>query len=59
MLTSRRRRGAYYGIIGGVWAIASSLGPIIGGVFTEVRISHALKGYRIANSTTESQLALV
>lgn len=33
-LFSPRRRGAYYGIIGGVWAIASSLGPIIGGVFT-------------------------
>ena len=34
-LFSQRRRGAYYGIIGGVWAIASSLGPIMGGVFTE------------------------
>lgn len=34
-LFSPRRRGAYYGIIGGVWAIASSLGPILGGVFTE------------------------
>lgn len=35
-LFSPRRRGAYYGVIGGVWAIASSLGPIIGGAFTEV-----------------------
>jgi len=34
-LFSPRRRGAYYGIIGGVWAIASSVGPIIGGAFTE------------------------
>lgn len=34
-LFSQRRRGAYYGIIGGVWAIASSLGPILGGAFTE------------------------
>jgi len=32
---SMRNRGAYYGIIGGVWAVASSLGPILGGVFTE------------------------
>ena len=34
-LFSPRRRGAYYGIIGGVWAIASSLGPIVGGAFTQ------------------------
>lgn len=33
-LFSPRRRGAYYGVIGGVWALASSLGPIIGGAFT-------------------------
>jgi len=35
LLILHRRRGAYYGIIGGVWAIASSLGPIVGGAFTE------------------------
>lgn len=34
-LFSMRRRGAYFGIIGGVWALASAIGPIIGGVFTE------------------------
>ncbi|KAI9669406.1 MAG: hypothetical protein M1831_000442 [Alyxoria varia] len=34
-LFSPRRRGTYYGIIGAVWAIASSLGPIIGGAFTQ------------------------
>ena len=34
-LFSLRSRGAFYGIIGGVWAIASSIGPIIGGAFTE------------------------
>lgn len=30
-----RSRGAFYGIIGGVWAIASSIGPIIGGALTQ------------------------
>lgn len=34
-LFSMRRRGAYFGIIGGVWAFASAVGPILGGVFTE------------------------
>ncbi|KAF2099671.1 MFS general substrate transporter [Rhizodiscina lignyota] len=34
-LFSMRSRGAYYGIIGMVWAIASALGPIIGGAFTD------------------------
>ena len=34
-LFSLRTRGAFYGIIGGVWAIASSIGPIIGGAFTQ------------------------
>ncbi|KAF2421008.1 hypothetical protein EJ08DRAFT_641776 [Tothia fuscella] len=32
---SMRSRGAYYGIIGGVWALASATGPLLGGVFTE------------------------
>lgn len=34
-LFSMRARGAYYGIIGMVWAFASAVGPILGGVFTE------------------------
>jgi EmrB/QacA subfamily drug resistance transporter len=34
-LFSLRTRGAFYGVIGGVWAIASSIGPIIGGAFTQ------------------------
>lgn len=34
-LFSLRSRGAFYGLIGGVWAIASSIGPIIGGAFTQ------------------------
>jgi EmrB/QacA subfamily drug resistance transporter len=34
-LFAMRERGAYFGIIGGVWALASSLGPIIGGLFTQ------------------------
>ncbi|KAI4149143.1 MAG: hypothetical protein LQ340_004773 [Diploschistes diacapsis] len=34
-LFSPRRRGAYYGMIGLVWAVAMSLGPIIGGAFTQ------------------------
>lgn len=28
-------RGAFYGLVGAVWAISSSIGPIIGGAFTE------------------------
>ena len=34
-LFSMRERPKYYGILGMVWAIASGVGPIIGGVFTE------------------------
>ncbi len=34
-LFSMRNRGAYYGIIGMVWAFASAVGPILGGVFTQ------------------------
>jgi EmrB/QacA subfamily drug resistance transporter len=33
-LFSPRRRGAYYSIIGAVWSVANSLGPILGGTFT-------------------------
>ncbi|KAF2235049.1 hypothetical protein EV356DRAFT_484368 [Viridothelium virens] len=34
-LFSMRTRGAFFGIIGGVWAVASAVGPLIGGAFTE------------------------
>jgi len=34
-LFSLRSRGAFYGIIGAVWAVASAIGPVIGGAFTE------------------------
>jgi Major Facilitator Superfamily len=34
-LFSMRSRGKYFGIIGMVWALASAVGPILGGVFTE------------------------
>ena len=34
-LFSMRNRGPYFGIIGMVWAFASAVGPILGGVFTQ------------------------
>lgn len=34
-LFSPRDRGAYYGMIGGVWALALSFGPVVGGAFAE------------------------
>ena len=34
-LFSMRNRGPYFGAIGMVWALASAVGPVIGGVFTE------------------------
>lgn len=34
-LFSMRKRSQYFGMVGMVWALASSLGPILGGVFTE------------------------
>ncbi|KAK4550326.1 hypothetical protein LTR36_003293 [Oleoguttula mirabilis] len=34
-LFSLRNRGAFYGMVGAVWAIASAIGPVIGGAFTE------------------------
>ncbi|KAK6849088.1 Efflux pump dotC [Apiospora arundinis] len=33
-LFSMRTRGIYYGVLGMVWAIASAIGPVLGGVFT-------------------------
>lgn len=33
-LFSMRKRGLYFGLFGGVWAIASAIGPVLGGVFT-------------------------
>ncbi|KAK3905768.1 major facilitator superfamily domain-containing protein [Staphylotrichum tortipilum] len=33
-LFSMRKRGVYFGAMGMVWAVASAVGPILGGVFT-------------------------
>ncbi|KAK4193233.1 major facilitator superfamily domain-containing protein [Podospora australis] len=33
-LFSMRKRGVYFGIMGMVWAVASAVGPVLGGVFT-------------------------
>lgn len=33
-LFSMRNRGMYFGMLGMVWAIASAIGPVIGGLFT-------------------------
>ncbi|KAI8189002.1 Efflux pump dotC [Colletotrichum sp. SAR 10_75] len=33
-LFSMRQRGVYFGVMGMVWAVASAVGPVIGGVFT-------------------------
>lgn len=34
-LFSMRDRGQYYGFVGLTWAVAASVGPVIGGVLTE------------------------
>ena len=34
-LFSMRNRGIYFAMVGMVWALASSIGPVLGGVFTE------------------------
>ncbi|CAP60170.1 uncharacterized protein PODANS_1_4860 [Podospora anserina S mat+] len=33
-LFSMRKRGIYFGVMGIVWAVASAVGPVLGGVFT-------------------------
>ncbi|KAK2060348.1 hypothetical protein LY76DRAFT_510135 [Colletotrichum caudatum] len=33
-LFSMRQRGVYFGVLGVVWAVASAVGPVVGGVFT-------------------------
>lgn len=33
-LFSMRNRGMYFGILGMVWALASAVGPVLGGIFT-------------------------
>ncbi|KXX79423.1 putative HC-toxin efflux carrier TOXA [Madurella mycetomatis] len=33
-LFSMRRRGIFFGVMGMVWAVASAVGPVLGGVFT-------------------------
>jgi predicted MFS family arabinose efflux permease len=34
-LFSMRNRGKYFGMVGMVWALASAVGPLLGGVFTQ------------------------
>lgn len=34
-LFSMRNRGMYFAMIGMTWALASAVGPVLGGVFTE------------------------
>ncbi len=34
-LFSMRDRGQYYGFVGMTWAVAASVGPVMGGVLTE------------------------
>ena len=34
-----RSRGLYFGLVGMVWALASAVGPVLGGLFTVCIIS--------------------
>src|SRR6478735_1078978 len=49
-LFSMRNRGMYFGILGMVWALASAVGPILGGVFTS-----QVPGDGVSTSTFPSQ----
>lgn len=55
---SLRDRGLYFGLISVVWALASGVGPVLGGVFTEKArcvLSYSISAFHIpANSRFQS-----
>ncbi|CAG8039960.1 unnamed protein product, partial [Penicillium nalgiovense] len=57
-LFSLRDRGLYFGLISVVWALASGVGPVLGGVFTEKArcvLSYCISAFHIpANSRVQS-----